>query len=51
MTSGRWALSKYMPRLSFEIDWVDAEGIRGTELSATWARCRSVPATPSLPVC
>ena len=26
-----------MPRLSFEIDWVDAEGIRGTELSATWA--------------
>ena len=26
-----------MPRLNFEIDWVDAEGIRGTELSATWA--------------
>ncbi len=26
-----------MPQLSIEIDWVDAEGIRGPELSATWA--------------
>ncbi len=26
-----------MPKLSFEIDWVDAEGISGPELSATWA--------------
>ncbi|MDE2927414.1 MAG: ImmA/IrrE family metallo-endopeptidase [Acidobacteriota bacterium] len=26
-----------MPRLSFDIDWVDAEGINGPELSATWA--------------
>ena len=26
-----------MPKLSFEIDWVDAERISGPELSATWA--------------
>lgn len=26
-----------MPKLSFKIDWVDAEGISGPELSATWA--------------
>ncbi len=26
-----------MPDLSFEFDWVDSEGIRGPELSATWA--------------
>ncbi len=26
-----------MPQLSIDIDWVDAEGIRGPELSATWA--------------
>ena len=26
-----------MPTLDFEIDWVDAEGIRGPELAATWA--------------
>ena len=26
-----------MPGLSFKIDWVDAEGINGPELSATWA--------------
>ncbi len=29
-----------MPKLSFEIDWVDAEGICGAELSATWASLR-----------
>ena len=29
-----------MTRLSFEIDWVDAEGINGPELSATWASLR-----------
>lgn len=26
-----------MPKLSFEIDWVEPEGINGPELSATWA--------------
>ncbi len=26
-----------MPQLEFKIDWVDAEGVRGPELSATWA--------------
>lgn len=26
-----------MPRLSFDFDWVDPEGVRGPELSATWA--------------
>jgi hypothetical protein len=26
-----------MPEFSFEIDWVDAEGISGPEFSATWA--------------
>ena len=26
-----------MPKLEFETDWVDAEGINGPELSATWA--------------
>lgn len=31
------ASTKYMPKLSFEIDWVDAERISGPELSATWA--------------
>lgn len=29
-----------MPQLSFETDWVDAEGINGPELSATWASLR-----------
>ena len=29
-----------MPKLSFEIDWVDADGINGPELSATWASLR-----------
>ena len=29
-----------MPQLEFEIDWVDAEGVRGPELSATWASLR-----------
>ena len=29
-----------MSRLSFEIDWVDAEGVNGPELSATWASLR-----------
>ena len=29
-----------MPRLSFEVDWVDAEGVNGPELSATWASLR-----------
>ena len=29
-----------MPDLSFEFDWVDAEGINGRELSATWASFR-----------
>ena len=29
-----------MPKLSFEIDWVDAEGVNGPELSATWASLR-----------
>ena len=26
-----------MPDLSFQIDWLDAEGVRGAELAATWA--------------
>ena len=26
-----------MPELNFEFDWVDSEGIRGSELAATWA--------------
>ncbi len=26
-----------MPELNFEFDWVDSEGVRGAELSATWA--------------
>lgn len=26
-----------MPQLEFEIDWVNAEGVRGPELAATWA--------------
>lgn len=26
-----------MPRLSFDFDWVDPKGVRGPELSATWA--------------
>ena len=29
-----------MPQLSFETDWVEAEGISGPELSATWASLR-----------
>ena len=29
-----------MQKLSFEIDWVDADGINGPELSATWASLR-----------
>ena len=29
-----------MAALSFDIDWVDAEGINGPELSATWASLR-----------
>ena len=29
-----------MPRLSFDFDWVDPEGISGPELSATWASLR-----------
>ena len=29
-----------MQKLGFEIDWVDAEGINGPELSATWATLR-----------
>lgn len=29
-----------MPELSFDIDWVDAEGINGPELSATWGTLR-----------
>lgn len=29
-----------MPKLNFEIDWVDSEGINGPELSATWASLR-----------
>ena len=31
-----------MQKLKFEIDWVDAEGIHGSELSATWAYLRIV---------
>ena len=26
-----------MPQFEFKIDWVDAEGVRGPELCATWA--------------
>lgn len=26
-----------MPNLRFEFDWLDAEGVRGAEISATWA--------------
>ena len=26
-----------MSELNFEFDWVDSEGIRGAELSTTWA--------------
>ncbi len=29
-----------MQELSFEIDWVDADGIKGPELAATWASLR-----------
>ena len=29
-----------MPKLRFEIDWVDAQGVSGPELSATWAFLR-----------
>lgn len=29
-----------MPELSFDVDWVDADGINGPELSATWASLR-----------
>ena len=29
-----------MPDLSFDVDWVDADGINGRELSATWAAFR-----------
>jgi len=29
-----------MTKLSFDIDWVDAEGVNGPELSATWASLR-----------
>ena len=29
-----------MQKLKFEIDWVDAEGVNGAELSATWASLR-----------
>ena len=29
-----------MPNLTFDIDWVDADGISGPELSATWASLR-----------
>ena len=29
-----------MTKLSFDVDWVDAEGINGPELSATWASLR-----------
>ena len=31
-----------MLKLNFEFDWVDAEGIQGPELSATWAALRIV---------
>lgn len=29
-----------MPNLSFQIDWLDAEGVQGAELAATWAALR-----------
>ena len=29
-----------MPKLRFEFDWVDAQGVSGPELSATWASLR-----------
>lgn len=29
-----------MPVLEFDVDWVDAEGVRGLELAATWAALR-----------
>ena len=29
-----------MPKLGFEIDWVDAQGVSGPELCATWASLR-----------
>ena len=29
-----------MPTLDFDVDWVDAEGVRGPELAATWATLR-----------
>ena len=29
-----------MPNLSFQIDWLDAEGVKGAELAATWAALR-----------
>ena len=29
-----------MPTLEFDLDWVDAEGIRGPELASTWAAFR-----------
>ena len=35
--SGRAALRNCMPRLSFEFDWIDPEGVGGPELAATYA--------------
>lgn len=29
-----------MPNLNFQIDWLDAEGVKGAELAATWAALR-----------
>ena len=36
-----------MPELSFEFDWVDSEGVKGAELSTTWAELKLRPAIPS----
>ena len=39
-----------MVRLSFDLDWMEAEGVNGTELAATWAslRIRAGSATVTL---
>lgn len=29
-----------MAQLSFDVDWMEAEGVNGPELAATWARLR-----------
>src|SRR5687767_9856300 len=37
LTSGRQGSKQRMPNLEFSLDWMEAEDVRGPELSATWA--------------